>query len=158
MTTDPKRARKTRPLSPKQQAHLAARIAKNPAAPATDNQRRALDLNGIPYKPDITRAEAYTLLSTAIPATAGGQVTALKEVGAEVTRQAAELLQAKFNEDWQEFYAALERLRDKPDPDIRAVIYGIDRAMGKVADKHELSGDVTVNLLSKVPRPPDAHD
>ena len=135
-----------------------------PHAPATEKQKAIMEAKGIPFAPDITKEQAFQLIADSLPN--GGKKLARRRqiyrqakpsrysdgkthlsgyltkaelaanIGA-ITKQVSEQLMKGFLEDAPLFYEALAKLRDKDDPDIRAVVYGLDRIMGKMTEKSE---------------------
>ena len=135
-----------------------------PHAPATEKQKALMEAKGIPFAADITKEAAFQLIADSLPkrgkklarrrqihleakdpsrgdgkAHLTGYLTKAElaaNIGA-ITKQISEQLMKGFLQDAPLFYEALAKLRDSPDPDFRAVAYGLDRIMGKMTEKSE---------------------
>ena len=64
----------------------------------------------------------------------------------------------RFVDEAGQAYEALSLARDDPDPKVRgealkAAIHHLDRVMGRMTQDVELKGGITLNLVSKIPRP-----
>ena len=152
----------------------------NPLGPATERQKALMVTLNIPFEPDCTKQEAETLLEASKPwgpkpqgdnkpakrraiyraRHVRGYLTRAElaaNIG-KITEEVRDQLMGRFVDEAGQAYEALSLARDDPDPKVRgealkAAIHHLDRVMGRMTQDVELKGGITVNLVSKIPRP-----